>query len=516
MRIYNKVKQSTHHTFTLSLFRTVTPFRVLSGLCIAMLLLFVSCSKEDDVDVIPDGYGTVQFELARVNVYTIAKLSEAKTIKVTVVDDKAQKTELPSLELTGSEDLIATRPYPLPVGHYIVQSYRCFDMQGDMIDDLDITMTKENEFDIVAGLPTEKALTVQVKQVLTTSNIYNTLYGLCLEVLGSDRSKWPPSWDFDSEGIDQTWCGLEFEWDVATDSPAELIGIVIDGDEEYEINSDTWEQRLVSLPEFKHMKRLPGCIANLTTLDGINIRNCDMEEIDPELQYSPLTSITITNTHLKRIPEELGNLKHLYDVWIEGNQLEEFPTALTNCKDMYAFVLKDEPGVTSVPADIQNWGEHLIAFCVSGTGISQLPDVFDKLSGVSTLELADNRNLATLPATIGMTQIPYPGGGYTPTGITGLVLDGCAFTEIPAVAKRPRMEYLSMRNNKITSVSKADFDAMPDLQTLKLDGNSLSSFPALTNPKLGYLSLMGCGLHKSQVDISGLPKLNAYYFYCDE
>lgn len=475
-----------------------------------------SCNKDDDVDVLPDGYGTIQFEMARANVYTVSSLAEAKTIKVTVVDEKANKTELPSLDLNGNEDLISTNPYALPAGHYIIQSYRCFDMQGNMIEDLDITMTKENEFEILPGMPTQKALTVQVKKVLTASNIYNTLYGLCLEALGSDKSKWPPSWNFDGEGIDQTWCGLEFEWDVATDSPSELIGLVIDGNEEYEINSDTWEERLVSLPEFKHMKRLPGCIANITTLDGITIRNCDMEEIDPDLQYSPLTSLTITNTRLKRIPEELGNLKHLCDVWIEGNQLVEFPEALTNCHDIYAFVLKDEPGVTSVPMSIQNWSEKLISFSISGTGIKELPDVFDKLYKISTIELENNPNLSTLPETIGLTDIPYSGGGFTPTGITGLVLDGCSFTSIPDVAKRARMQYFSICNNKITNVSKADFDAMPDLQTLRLDGNKLSTFPALTNPLLGYLSLMNCGLHKSQVDISGLPNLSPYYFYCDE
>lgn len=483
---------------------------------VLLVALTFSCSHEDNIETIPEGYGTVQFEMIRSNVYTVAKLSEAKTIKVTVVDQNAKETVLPSLDLTGDENLISTKPVALPAGHYIVKSYRCFDNQGDMIDDLDITMTKENEFDIIAGTNTQRSLTVQVKQVLTTSNLYNTLYGLCLEVLGSDKSKWPPSWNFEGEGIDQTWAGLEFEWDVATDSPAELIGIVIDGDEDYIINSDTWEQQLVSLPEFKHMKRLPGCLANLTTLDGITIRNCDMEEIDPELQYSQITSLTITNTHLKRIPEELAHLQHLCDVWIEGNQLEEFPTALTECKGIYAFVLKDEPGVTSVPESIKNWNENLISLNISGTGITSLPDVFDKLYKVSSLELEDNKNLKTLPSTIGLVQVPYSGGDYSLTGITGLYLDGCGFTEIPDVAKRARLKVLSMRDCHLISVSKADFEPMIDLENLYLDGNSFTSFPALTNPKLSFLSITRCGLHKSQIDISGLPNLSTWGFYCDE
>lgn len=486
------------------------------ALLIAATFALFSCSSDDDSNAIPKGYGTVQFEMIRSNVYTVASLNTARTIKITVVDENAKETVLPSLDLVGDENLISTKPVALPAGHYIVKSYRCFDLQGDLIEDLDITMTKENEFDITASIQTQMVLTVQVKQALTTSNLYNSLYGLCLEVLGSDKSKWPPSWNFEGDGIDQTWAGLEFEWDIETDSPAELIGLIIDGEEDYIINSDTWERQLVSLPEFKHMKKLPGCVANLTSLDGITIRNCDMEEIDPELQYSHITSLTITNTKLKHIPEELSNLQHIADVWIEGNELEEFPTALTECKNLYAFVLKDEPGITSVPESIQNWGEHLITLNISGTGITSLPDVFDKLYHVSTLELENNANLTSLPATIGLTQIPYPGGGFSPMGITGIILDGCGFTEIPAEVKRDRMLMLSMRNCKLTSVSKADFDAMPALQALYLDGNKFTSFPALTNPSLGFLSLTRCGLKKSQVDISGLPMLKAWNFYCEE
>lgn len=489
---------------------------------IVSAVIFSSCSKSDytpaeDEFSVPAGYGTISFELVRYNVYgTVTALSEARTIKVIVVNEKGEKKELPSLSLKGTEDLIKTPAYPLPPGHYVVQSYKCFDLNGDLIESLDVEMFKENEFDIVAGENASMGLTVQVKKPLTISNVYNTLYGLCLEVLGSDKSKWPKSWDFEGEGIDGTWAGLEFEWDVATNTPSELIGIVIDGDEEYVINSDTWEQELVSLPEFKHMKKLPGCLANLTKLDGITIRNCDMEEIDPEFQYSPITSITITNTKLKRIPDELGNLKNLCDVWIEGNDLEEFPTPFTECKDIFAFVLKDEPKVTSIPESIANWEKNLISLNISGTGITTLPDVFDKLWRVSSLELEDNPNLSSLPATIGMEQIPYQGGGYSITGIRGLYLDGCGFTSIPDAAKRKYLQVLSMSRNKLTTVSKADFDAMSDLQSLYLNDNKFTSFPALTNPKLAYLSLMRCGLKKSQVDISGLPMLSPWGFYCDE
>lgn len=486
---------------------------LLALLVIISAAVLSSCSSDDEGGI-PAGYGTVQFQFTRHNVYILASLQEVKTVKVTVKDSKGETRELPSLELSGNDDLVTTKPYALPAGHYVVTGYKCYDMQADLIEDLDITLTKNNEFDVEAGTNCEMPLIVEVKQVLTTSNLYNVLYGLCMEVLGPDKSKWPPSWDFDGDGVDQTWAGLEFEWNVDTDSPAELIGIVIDGDEDYVINSDTWEQQLVSLPEFKHMKKLPSCLAQLTTLDGITIRNCDMEEIDPGFCKSPITSLTITNTKLRHIPAEFSEMRNLCDIWLEGNDLQEFPEAFTQCKSVYAFVMKDEPAVTTVPESIANWSDHLVTLNISGTGISSLPNVFDKLWRVSTLELENNKNLSTLPSTVGLVQIPYANGGYSDTGITGLVLDGSGFTAIPDVAKRARLQMLSMRGCGLTSVSKTDFDAMPDLQALYLDYNRFTSFPALTNPLLSFLSLNGCGLSKDQVDISGLPKLNPMFFYC--
>lgn len=486
-------------------------------LILILTAIFAACSSSDNVEGIPAGHGTVSFELVRRNVYMVTSLSTAKTIKVTLVNEKAERIVLPSMELTGTDDMISTKPYNLPVGHYLVESYRCFDIQGDIIPELDVKMTKENTFDIVDALPTEFLLTVQVKNVLTSSNLYNSLYGLCVEVLGSDKSKWPPSWNFEGDGIDGSWAGLEFEWDVATYTPTELIGIVIDGEPEYIFDSETGDSILVSLPEFKHMKKLPSCIANFTTLDGISIRNCDMEELCPELEHSALTSITVVNTKLKSIPDEIGNMKKLANVYLENNALTEFPVCLTRCQELTSFTVINEK-ITSVPEEIGNWGNKLEDFTMSHTDITSLPDVFDKLYRVSMLVLDGNSKLSTLPATIGMERIPYSVGEdrYTNTGITGLSLDGCGFTSIPDQVKRGRMNYLSMCNNKITSVTKADFDAMPDLETLKLDGNKLSAFPALTNPKLGYLSLRNTGLKRSQVDVSGLPRLSKYYFYIDE
>lgn len=483
------------------------------GYLIAVLLTLVSCSENSVEELYnPATQGRVSFELIRHNVYIVSDLSQARTIKVSLLTEAGDTLVLPSLTLQGTEDLIATPYTPLPVGGYWLLGYRCFDLQGDLIEDLDIQITKDNYFEVEAGEDIPLSLPVEVKKVLTTSNLYNTLRGICLEILGDDESLWPQSWDFESGEIDIDWAGLEFDTD-DNSNPTDVIGIVIDGEPDYIINSDTWIPQLVSLPEFYEMSVLPACVSNLTALQSIVVRNCLMQQLPAELQYSKITSLTVHNTLLEDVPDELGEMQHLTDVSFRGNRLTQFPECLTRISGIEIFDLQDE-AVTEVPASIAQWGKTLVSLRISGTGISLLPDVFDQLWHVSTLDFSRNPNLSQLPATLALEKIPYGvGENFTYSAISGLYLQGCAFTVIPAPVQRGGIRYLNLADNGITTISAAQLEAMTDLETLVLDGNPLVAFPRITNPNLTMLSLIGTGLTREQVDLTGLPKLDPRYVF---
>lgn len=476
------------------------------------LPVFYACQSKEEVELYdPQTQGRVSFELVRHSVYLIDDLTEARTIKITLACGGDTIT-LPSLELKGSDDMIATPFVPLSRGVYTLLSYRCFDLQGDLIEDLDITVTKDNVFEVTPGEDISLSLPVEVKKVLTTSNLYNSLRGICLEILGEDESLWPKSWDFESGEITIDWAGLEFDTD-ANSNPTDVIGLVIDGKPDYILNSDTWENILVSLPEFHDMKVLPACVTNLTGLQSVVVRNCLMEQLPAEMQYSFIETLTINNTLLSDMPEEMGRMKQLKSVELSGNRLRTFPECLTNVASMEVFSIEDE-AITEVPASIAQWGEHLVSLRIVGTQIKQLPDVFDRLWHVSMLDFSRNAQLAQLPATIGLEKIPYgEGENYSYSGITGLDLHGCAFTSIPAPVQRGGIRYLNLADNRLTSVSAQQLETMKDLETLILDGNALQSFPRLTNPRLQMLSLIGTGLTREQVDLSGLPSLNPRYVF---
>jgi Leucine-rich repeat (LRR) protein len=109
--------------------------------------------------------------------------------------------------------------------------------------------------------------------------------------------------------------------------------------------------------------------------------------------------------------------------------------------------------------------------------------------------------------------VAYEGGGYTEKSIRGIILDGCSFTEIPASIIRPGIKMLSMKDNKIAELRKEDLEKMCDLNTLVLDRNPLTAFPQITHNQLGYLSLIGCGLTESDIDVTGMTNLSANHFF---
>lgn len=477
------------------------------------VVLLASCSKNKDegIGYDPQTQGRVAFELVRNNVYLITALAEVQTIKVTVAMEDGDTIQLPSMPLAGSENMVSTPMYPLAVGIYRLLGYRCYDLQADLIPELDIQLTEDNVFEVVAGEDLALSLPTKVKQVLTTSNLYNSLRGICLEICGDDESTWPKSWDFTAEGVTPEWVGLEFDTD-AMSNPTELIGIVIDGEEDYIINSDTWERQLASLPEFRHMTVLPSAVFNLTALQNIVVRNCDLEDVPAEIEQSLIQSFTVWNTNLASLPDEFGNLTRLTDLSLGRNKLAGMPECITRIKTLEHLTIDDER-IASLPESLGELTE-LRALNVTNTDITDVPDVFDRLWRISTLDLHGNRLLSRLPRTVKTLRIPYDDKGhYTVSALNGILLAGCAFTQIPDEVQREGIRVLDMAGNRLTAVSREAIEAMTDLETLILDGNRLTSFPRLTNQKLTMLSLIGTGLTRSQVDLSGMPNLNPRYVF---
>lgn len=485
---------------------TIKNYLILLGIVLFATSL-TACSDDDDTALSPT-QGLVSFQFTKTTTYTLTALSDIYSIIVTVEKD-GQSITLPSQILSGDENMISTPGVALEAGTYKVLAYKAFDFNGRLIDLLDITLGSDNDMLIKAGEATAFVMPVKIKTPISISNYYNILYALCLEGIGEDKSMWPKSWDFENGYIDDTWAGLEFE----TDDYGLLVslsGIVFNGEplHNFEDNEGTENH---GLTEFKHMKKLPAAIANLSSLTSIIIRNCDVEELPEELKNTNIQTLHIEGTKLKKLPEALGDMKHLTNVFLKDNALTDFPEQLTRIENMYDFSIVNER-ISSVPESIKNW-KSLRTLRLRGMDITSLPDVFNDVYRISTLDLQDNKQLSTLPASIKDTKIPYDNGLYTKKTLRGLLLDGCAFTRIPDEVQHENIKMLSLADNRITNITQAEIERMSNLHTLILDRNPLTAFPKLTSNSLGMLSLIGCGFERTDIDLSGLPNLMPTYLF---
>ena len=500
----NEIRQHRNHHTTMKKYISLL-------LLLVSATIFTACNDGDEYTFTPN-QGQVRFQFILSKTYTLTSIKDVYSLIVTLEKD-GQKITLPSQIMAGNEDVISTQYVTLPTGDYKLVSYKAFNFNGNLIDILDIKLEKDNEFAIKYGEQTTFVIPLQVKQYISLDATYNMLYALCLEVLGKDKSKWPKSWDFENDQIDYTWEGLEFSTD-DFGNIAGVSGLIIDGNPRYFMNEDG-EWQYGSLVEFKHMKKLPACVAKLASLENLNIRNCDLEELPKEMYLSNITSLSIVNTNIKSLPDEVGDMKRLNNISLSNNKFTEFPECVTRLKDIIYFDTINEK-ITSIPESIKSW-KKVTSLRFTGTEITELPDVFNDLHILACLDLKDNKSLSTLPASMVDIKVPYDNHSYTRKALRTLILDGCAFTEIPSVLVQENTGFLSMKDNQITRVRKEDIEKMTDLQTLILDRNPLQSFPQINHRKLGMLSLIDCGLEKSDVDVSGLPSLpSTHLFFTQE
>ena len=428
--------------------------------------LFVGC-KDDNFDNPPleEGQGEITFRFFEHTVYTIDDITDVARLKVTIKKDgEDENIVLPTIDVKADGEEMVSDVLRLDVGNYTVIRYVAYDNKGDQLHEMYLPDSSENTFSITHDQATAFYFPVNVLEIQSADMLKNKLFGLCIEIFGPDSTLWPKTWREENEDITK-WENLEYDEDEQY-----LAGIVFD-------------------EKFKGMKKLPANIARFTTLENIMIRDIpEFEELPVELSESNLQSIEIINTSLKSLPENLY-IKHLYKISIIDSKLTEFPTCLSNHEELEMLDLVGNE-ISQIPEDAFTKLEKMSQLRIQHTKISSLPaNTFTALYRVYTFDFRWNENLSSLP-----TEVPS-----TRTKFQGLLLDGCAFTDIPdVVANIKELRTLSMADNKLTSIdfNKLKINENPNLDQLFFDGNKLTSFgvPTDENTSIILLSLNNCGL----------------------
>ncbi|MGL4292807.1 MAG: leucine-rich repeat domain-containing protein [Bacteroidales bacterium] len=441
---------------------------------ISILFLAVSCKDDDSVLKMKDGEGRMTFSFIRINGYSITDLTEIATVKITLEKDGI-RTTLPSLQMSGMKDSISSDPYFLQEGNYRIVKYLTYDHTAALI--AETIPTKDNTFSVVAAESEDFIMPIVVHDKIDKNNLLNTLYAICTEAFGEDRSLWPPSWNTDTELKD--WKHLEFA--------------------EYEDGSIAYVEGLILDSAFAPMKKLSPAVVNLAGVKSLIIRDNALEVLPENFGALNIESLQISNTNLSTFPESSERLE-LYSVLLDGNKFTSIPEFLYDQKELRVLHVRNEM-ISEIPNDIANLVK-LTSLNLNNLQITSIPDVFDALYRISTLDVSGNKLLSTLPASITPDHF-----GNQSSYLRAIHANGCAFTAIPQEVLTPKFQNLMFSNNQITSLNKEDLEKLVNMHTLYLSGNKLSSFPVLEMPSLRMLVLIGCGLTPEQVNREGMPNL---------
>lgn len=435
--------------------------------------VFTGCSDDKDETLpLPEGQGEVTFKFVRNNVYTISSLEEMARLKVTLEKD-GKKIVLPTIDLTGDKDSLSTPAVRLENGTYKVVKYVAFNQKGTLVQEA--YLDQDNLVEVVHGQIMTFYFPISIRIIYVNNQLRNSLFGICNEVFGPDSTLWPKTWRLENTDL-LTWENLEFQLD-DYDNPLYLSNIIFD-------------------EKFKGMKKMPEAVAQLTTLEGIQVRDiAEFEELPAGIYKSGVSMITLINTSFKAFPHRFEEMQQLRALTVINSKLTEVPARLSKLVELMVVEL-DGNDISNFPAELAKGWQKVVMLRMNDTKLTSLPANIFEMAKVTTFDFQNNPGLSSLPEV-------RPAG----THMGGLILDGCSFTALPKVANG-RMVTLSLANNKLTSLTEADVNALStSLTSLNLSGNQLRSFPKMSSNSLLELSLNNCGL-STLPDLSALPALS--------
>lgn len=310
------------------------------------------------------------------------------------------------------------------------------------------------------------------------------------------------------------------EIDLSSNPIKQFIGIKSNTLEKLSLDACQLHTFSVQSADFPNLK-----ILHLTNnkLTNISLLPEKLHELD--LSENPLVSLPnnlknlsnlfylgLSQTNLRSLPADFGNLRELKTLFLDANpQLESLPTSFGNLKKLQDLRLENSVGLfkNSFPAELTQLSS-LENLSLIQCSISSLPESFANLQNLNSLDLGENSTLSALPASFKQLK-----------NLKTLHLNDC-----PAVFKKSSslsdivelhaLEDLYLSNCDITLLP-SNWGDLSNLNMLALSGNTqLAALPAsfVKLQKLDFLDAVGCktlfknGFPLELTQLSALTSLN--------
>ena len=235
-----------------------------------------------------------------------------------------------------------------------------------------------------------------------------------------------------------------------------------------------------------------------------------------------LTELYLHNNQLTVLPEWFGALTNLTQLRLDNNQFTVFPEPLGALTNLARLDL-DGNKLTVLPESLGSL-TSLTKIWLSDNRLTVLPEWFGALTNLTELFINDNE-LTVLPESLGalvdLTILWLDGNQFSVlpesfgalTNLTELYLNGNRLTVLPeSFGALTNLTMLRLNGNRLTVLPES-FGALTNLTTLDLDGNQFTVLPewfgALTN--LNQLYLNGNRLTVLPESLGALAKLTTLW-----
>lgn len=203
-------------------------------------------------------------------------------------------------------------------------------------------------------------------------------------------------------------------------------------------------------------------------------------------RLTQLRRIDIGNNEFTELPEVIGHLVSLRELWCDGNRIRRINCNVANLKDLIHFDGSNNL-LQSLPTDIGNWQrcqeiclstneleelpfsigmmKSLVALKIDENQLQELPDSISELQNLEELMVSHN-DLFRLPATIGLLR-----------QLRFLTADENLLRILPnEVCSCSALTILSVRGNKLTKIP-IDIGRLTNLRVLNVVNNFIAQLP---------------------------------------
>ena len=208
--------------------------------------------------------------------------------------------------------------------------------------------------------------------------------------------------------------------------------------------------------------------SELTSLTTIKNQNSFLTELPQEIgNLKNLTNIYIS-ANLTSLPQEIGGLENLDELTLHFNKLSTLPAEIGNLKQLKTLILRDRE-LESLPKEL---GElvSLKSLQISCENLTEIPKEIGRLQNLELLKIYCCFNLSGLPEVIGNLS-----------NLKSLDIGSNNLDYLPSeFCNLKNLEFLSICNNNLKDLPFG-FENLQKLTTLSISGNKFSNQPEVIN-----------------------------------